>query len=333
MPLSYVVQRLGVFLLVIWMAASVNFFIPRLAPVNPVRERLLQALATGGVQLAAIEDVVKSYEARFGLDQPLWKQYFRYLWDLARFDLGVSITRFPTRVGDMILATLPWTIVLITVSTIIAFALGTILGALLAWQRSPKLVHFLTPPLLTLSAIPYYLLGLILIYLLAFTFRFFPLGGGYGFGLVPSWNLVFILDAARHSILPALSIVLSQAGFWALAMRGMMVTVQGDDYMTFAEAKGLNPRRIFLWYGMRNALLPQVTGLALALGHVVSGSVLVEVVFGYPGVGNLLYQAIRTFDYFIIYGIVFMVIVAIGLATLLLDLLYPILDPRITYRR
>ena len=141
----------------------------------------------------------------------------------------------------------------------------------------------------------------------------------------------FLGDALRHAILPALSIVLADMGGWALGMRGMMVTVQGEDFMTLAEAKGLNPGRIFLRYGVRNAILPQFTSLALSMGRVVSGAILVEIVFAYPGVGNLLYQAIRSFDYFVIYGVAFMLIVAIGLATLILDLMLPVLDPRIAY--
>jgi peptide/nickel transport system permease protein len=195
----------------------------------------------------------------------------------------------------------------------------------------PRAIKVFAPPLLTLSSIPYYLLGLILIYLFAFTIRAFPLGGGYSVGLTPSWNPSFLGDAARHAILPALSIMLAELGFWALAMRGMMVTIQGEDYMTLAEAKGLRSQRVFYKYGVRNAMLPQMTALALSMGRVVSGALLVEVVFAYPGVGNLLYQAVRTFDYFVIYGVVFIVIVAIGLATLVLDLMLPVLDPRINY--
>ena len=332
MHARYMVRRFGVFLLIIWVAASVNFFVPRLSPANPVREQMLQALAQGGAQVSSMEEVVKSYEARFGLDQPLWIQYVRYLGDLARFDFGYSITRFPSRVTDMILIALPWSIALVTVSTLLAFVLGSLLGALMAWPRSPRWLQGLVGPLLTLSSIPYYLLALILIYFLAFSTRLLPLGGGYSIGSVPSLTPAFILDMLRHSILPAFSIVLASLGFWALSMRGMMVTVQGEDYVTLAEAKGLKNWRIFLRYALRNAILPQTTGLALSLGHVVSGAVLVEVVFGYPGVGSLLYQSIRSFDYFVIYGVVFMVIVSIGLTTLILDLLLPRLDPRITYQ-
>ena len=332
MPLSYLLKRLGVFLIVIWAAATLNFLIPRLAPVNPIRERLLQAVSFGGAGSTDMEKVVESYEAEFGLDQPLWKQYLRYMGDILRLDFGVSIANFPAKVSDIILRALPWTIGLLTLSTLIAFALGTLLGALIAWPKSSGALQFLVGPLLTLSAVPYYLLGLILVYFLAFTFKLFPLSGGYNLGTIPQFNLPFLLDAGYHSILPALSIVLASLGTWALGMRGMMISGLGEDYVTFAEAKGLPERIIFLKYAVRNALLPQTTALALSMGFVVSGAVLVEVVFGYPGVGTVLYRAIQTFDYFLIYGIVIMLILAIGLVTLILDLIYPLLDPRIAYQ-
>jgi len=333
MPLSYLVGRLGAFVLIVWAAATINFAVPRLSSADPIREQMLQSVAMGGSSSQPMEEVIKSYEARFGLDQPLWKQYVRYLSDMATFNFGYSITRFPTSVSAMILDALPWTLILVTVSTLIAFALGSLFGALLAWPRAPRFIHGLAPPLLTLSAVPYYLLGLTLVYFFAFRWRAFPLGGGYDVGTAPNWSLDFVDQAVRHSILPAFSIVLASTGFWALSMRAMMVTVQGEDYVTLAEAKGLKPRRIFLRYAVRNAMLPQITALALTLGQVASGVVLVEVVFSYPGVGNLLFQSIRTFDYTVIYGLTFLVIVSIGVATLLLDLLLPKLDPRISYQR
>ena len=187
--------------------------------------------------------------------------------------------------------------------------------------------------MLTLSAIPYYLLGLVLLYFFAFQTQWLPIFGGYSPGVIPKLTLPFVLDIVRHSILPALSIVLAAIGFWALGMRAMMVTVQGEDSMLFAEAKGLKDRTLFLRYALRNALLPQATSLALALGQILSGAVLVEVVFAYPGIGSVLYHAIRDFDYFLIQGIVFTIIVSIGLATLILDIIYPLVDPRITYAK
>jgi peptide/nickel transport system permease protein len=289
--------------------------------------------ATGGVNAADIEVMAKAYEAKFGLDQPLWRQYLRYLGDMARFDLGYSLAMFPARVSDLIAQSLPWTIALLGVSSIIAFLFGTVVGGLLAWPGAPRSLHYLLPPLFTFSAVPYYLLGLVLIYLFAFKLRIFPLGGGSAYGKLPTFSFSYLLDLAYHSILPALSIVLSAIGFWALSMRGMMITVEGEDYVTLAEAKGLPRSRIFLWYAMRNALLPQTTALALSLGTILSGSLLVEVIFRYPGIGTLLFRAITGFDYFTIYGVVFFVIITIALVTLTLDLIYPLLDPRIRYRR
>jgi peptide/nickel transport system permease protein len=331
--LGYILRRLGVLVLVVWVAATLSFLMPRLAPVNPIRERLLQAVSYGGAAKTDMEKVVAYYESRFGLDQPLWKQYLRYMYDVVRLDFGVSITSFPAKTTEIILKSLPWTLVFLTTATLIAFVMGTLLGALLGWPKVPRVFQFLVAPLLTLSSIPYYLLGLILVFVLAFTFHAFPLRGGYTLGMAPSLSLSFLTDAAYHSILPALSIVLSSVGFWALGMRAMMITTLGEDYITLAEAKGLGDRRIFLRYALRNALLPQTTSLALSMGNVVSGAVLVEVVFGYPGVGTVLYRAIQTFDYFLIYGVVLMIIISIGLVTFVVDVFYPLLDPRISYHR
>jgi peptide/nickel transport system permease protein len=334
MSLVLLVRRLGLFLVVVWAAATFNFIVPRLAPGrDPVQQRLGQMAAQGGYQQEGIKEMVAAYQQRFGLDQPLWRQYVRYLSDIARFNFGTSIALFPTRVTDLIFHALPWTIGLLLMSTLLAFGVGTLLGALLGWPRSPNTLQYLVAPLLTLSAVPYYLLGLLLVYLFGVTFKVFPISGGYSTGAVPNFSLPFIWDIVRHSILPALSIVLAGIGFWALGMRAMMVMVQGEGYMLLAEAHGVKPRTIFFQYGLRNAILPQFTALALSLGYIVSGSILVEVIFTYPGIGSVLFRAISSADFFVIYGVVFIIIVAIGLATLIIDLLYPVLDPRITYER
>ena len=179
------------------------------------------------------------------------------------------------------------------------------------------------------SAIPFYLIGLTLIYVFAVVLQWLPLGGGMGIRTMPALSFSFVLEILTHSILPACSILVASIGVWALSMRGMMVTVQGEDYMVFAEALGLSNRRRFLQFGLRNAILPQITLLALSLGHMLSGSILVEIVFGYPGVGQQLFRAIQTLDYFVIYGIVLVLICAIAVAMLIVDLIYPLLDPRI----
>jgi peptide/nickel transport system permease protein len=329
---SYLAGRLVQFVVILWGAATLNFFIPRMAPGDPIRTRLLMMSRTGSISQQSIEEMVKAYDKQFGLDQPVYVQYFRYLWDAAHLEFGYSLTQYPAKALALISAALPWTIGLLLVATLFAFTLGTMLGALMAWPKAPRAFNYLIAPLLTLSSVPYYLLGLVLVYLFSIEQRLFPLSGGYTIGTFPNLSVAFLVDVAHHAILPALSIVLAAVGFWALGMRGMMVTTEGEDYMVMAEAKGLPDRWIFFRYALRNAILPQFTSLAIALGTVVSGSVLVEVVFGLPGIGTLLYKSITGSDFFVIYGIVFIIIFAIALATLIIDLVYPLLDPRISYR-
>lgn len=333
MRLNYVLRRVGFFLIIVWLAASVNFFLPRLTGQDPIREKLMREAMLGGAAQAGMEQIIKTYEVKFGLDRPLYAQYFNYLGDVARFDFNYSIAHYPNRVIDMLTGALPWTLGLLSVSFLLSFSIGTFLGALFGWPRAPGYIKWLFGPLLSLSAIPYFLLGLVLLYFLSFAFKLLPSGGGFERGTLPAPTLHFALDVAYHAILPALSILLAQLGGWALGMRAMMVTTQGEDYMVFADAKGLSERTLFFRYALRNAILPQVTGLALVLGQLISGAVLVEVIFQYPGVGSLLWRAIRETDYFVVQGVVFFSIVTIGLATLLLDLVYPLLDPRISYEK
>jgi peptide/nickel transport system permease protein len=333
MQAAYIARRFGVLLLIVWLAASLNFFLPKLSGQDPVRTKLLQSAQLGGYVHQGIEEMAREYDKRFGLDQPLWRQYLTYLSDTTRLEFNYSIANYPRTVRQLIAEALPWTIGLLGTTTLLSFGIGTLLGALLAWPGAPRWMRYLMPPLWALHAIPFFLLGLILMYLLAFQVQLLPIFGGYTAGVIPSLSIGFVLDVIAHALLPAMSIVLVATGGWALAMRGMMVTTMGEDYVTFADAKGLKSSTIFLRYCVRNAILPQTTALALALGQILSGAVLVEVIFGYPGIGALLFQAIRENDFFLIQGIVFTVIVALGLATFVLDVVYPWLDPRISYRR
>ncbi len=333
MPIDYVLKRVGFFFLIVWLAATLNFFIPRLSGQNPVRERLIEQAVLGGYVHTGMKEMVEEYEQKFGLDQPLYVQYIRYMTDIFRGEFNYSIANYPRTVGEMMAEALPWTIGLLSVTTLLSFTLGTLLGAVMAWPRAPKFLNYVLPPLLALHALPYYLFGLVLMYVLAFKLQLLPIFGGYTPGVIPSNTLSFWLDVAQHAILPALSILLVNIGGWALTMRAMVVTIQGEDFITFADAKGLRDRTIFVRYAIRNTLLPQATALALSLGQIMAGAILVEVVFAYPGIGGVLFNAIRQADWFLIQGTVFALIVTIGLATLILDLVYPLLDPRITYRR
>jgi peptide/nickel transport system permease protein len=214
---------------------------------------------------------------------------------------------------------------------LITFVLGVTVGALLAWKGTPRLVRVLIPLTMIWGVLPYYLLALLLLYALAFTTGLFPMSGAYDSGLAREFTWAFARNVVHHAVLPALSIILSSLGLWALTMRGLMVNTIGEDYMLLAEAKGLPRRRILWWYAVRNAIPPQVTHLAIALGHVVSGAILVEIIFAYPGIGYQLYMSITNSDYTVIQGITLLLAVTVGLAVLIIDLIYPRLDPRVTY--
>lgn len=334
MKADYVIKRVLLFVAVVWLAATINFFIPRIGGRDPVLEKLIsEAALNQGFLQTGYQQMAEEYQKKFGLDQPLIFQYFTFLRDTASLKLGSSISQFPVTVNELLVNAMPWTIGMLGTATVMAFGVGSFLGAYISWRGAPNFVKAFVPALFTISAIPYYLLGLVLLYIFAFTLSWFPIFGGYDAGTFPEWSVSFIANILKHSFLPALSIVLAGIGFWALGMRAMMVTMQGEDYMVQADALGLKDRRIFWKYAVRNAILPQSTAFALSLGHVVSGAVLVEVIFGYPGIGSLLFLAIREFDYFVISGIVLIVIVAIALAMMIIDLVYPLIDPRITYAK
>jgi peptide/nickel transport system permease protein len=333
MTLDYFLKSLFQFLVIAFLAATINFFFPRMSGQDPIRQKLFQ-LQTQGVNVSSEEvaGLVETYNKKFGLDQPLWRQYLNYLGDMARFDFGYSISDYPATVLSMLRRSIPWTVGLLLTATLISFAIGTLVGALLAWGKAPLWVRTIFPAFFTFSAIPFYLMGILLLYVFAFQIPIFPLFGGFSTERIPEVSFSFALNILYHSILPALAIVLAQIGFWAMGMRSMMVTIQGEDYMLQAEAKGLKGPRVFYRYAMRNAILPQITGLALSLGTIISGAILVEVVFSYPGVGSVLLKAVRGFDWFVIQGIVFLVILSVAFTMLIIDLIYPLLDPRISYR-
>lgn len=333
MRLGYIVRRFFFLIFVIWTAATVLFFIPRLSRVNPIRERFAALARSTGYAPKDLETIIANYELKFGFNKPLVEQYIDYMVSVLRGDLGVSIMAFPKPVTELIGEALPWTAGLLSVTTLLTFLIGTAIGALAGWPRSPRWVKGMVTPLMVLAAIPAYTLGLLLVYFIGFRLKLLPMGGAYTPGTIRAFTLPFILDVVNHAILPALSLILASVGFWALSMRGMGVTIQGEDYVNFAEHKGLKQRRIFYWYYVRNAILPQVTSLALALGGVVSAGILVEGLYGFPGIGSTLNAAIAANDYFVIYGIGFITIFAVGISMFAVDLLYPLLDPRIRYDR
>lgn len=326
----YLSERVVIFVATVVISLTIVFFVPRLVPGNPLGSVMLSMASVGG-SLGGTA-LVEEYTRRFGLDDSLWVQYLSYLRELARGNLGYSISSFPTTVVDLLARALPWTIGLLTVTTLISWVLGSIVGAVVGWRGArSRFLQALVPVALLLYSIPYYILAIILIFLLAFFLPIFPLSGAYSLGARPELSLAFAADIVRHATLPALSIVLVSLGWWFLSMRSLIISVKGEDYILWAEAKGLPHRQIFWNYAFRNALLPQATGLALSLGHIVGGAIITEAIFAYPGLGWTLYNAITSLDFPVIQGGVLLLIFSVAAANFAIDLAYPFIDPRIRY--
>jgi peptide/nickel transport system permease protein len=322
--MSYVVRRLEFFVITVWAALTINFILPRVMPGNPGEAMLVRF--HGRVSPQAI----KTIEVAFGVhtDQNLVQQYLQYLADTLRGDFGISLTYFPSSVGDVIKQGLPWTVGLVGMATIVAFLLGTLLGMLSAWRRGGFLDAILPPVFIVISAFPYFWLGLLVILLFAITLGWFPLG--FAYDLTSSINLSwsFAGDVVWHGFLPALTIVITSIGGWILTMRNTMITTLAEDYVKMARAKGLSPVRIMLMYAGRNAILPNLTGFAMSLGFVISGAILVEIVFNYPGLGFLLLQAVNSEDFALMQALFLLITLAVLLAVLAADFLTAWLDPR-----
>ena len=329
MNFKLIAKRLAFLLLVIWAASTIVFFVPRLSPRNAIRERFAELARSGGFSPADIETLVANMNTQFGLDKPLLEQYWTYLGNIIRMDFGYSLNRYPSTVTDIISQALPWTFFLLLVTTVLSFVIGNLLGAVSAWPKAPRWLRNIATPFVLLTGVPPVIMGILLLFFIGFRLKLLPLGGSYSIGTVPNWSWTFAFDILRHQLLPALALILGSVGGWVLSMRGMGITIQGEDYVNFAEHKGLTGGRIFRDYYLRNTLLPQVTGLALALGTVVTSAIIVEGLFGLPGLGTVLNNAIRANDFPVIYGIVLFITIAIAVLMAVLEFVYPLLDPRV----
>lgn len=329
MNVKIILKRLLFLILVIWAASTIVFFVPRLSPRSAIRERFGELARTGGFSPGDMEKLIASMEKQFGLDKPLLDQYFQYLNNVIHLDFGYSLSKYPSTVTQLIAQALPWSIGLLLVTTILSFAIGTVLGAIAAWPRAPGWLRSTATPFILLTGVPPVIMGILLVFFIGFRLKWLPLGGAYSVGIVPTFSWAFFFDLMRHQILPGLALILGSVGGWVLSMRGMGVTIQGEDYVNFAEHKGLTGRRIFRDYYLRNAMLPQVTALALALGTVVTSAIIVEGLFGLPGIGTLLNLAIRANDFPVIYGVVLFITIAVATLMTVLEFIYPLLDPRI----
>jgi peptide/nickel transport system permease protein len=317
-----IVRRLLFYIVTAILAVTVTFFIPRLMPGNPVEAVL--AHLQGNVTPATI----RSLELQYGLDSPqgLWGQYTTFWAHLVHGNLGISTSYYPSTVTSVIRSAIPWTIGLVGLATVISFVLGTVLGVLVAWRRGTWLDSLL-PVTTFFQAAPYFFVAFIALDVFATRLGWFPTGRAYGQLDFPGWNAAYVGDVLDHAILPAATIVLCSAAGWIVGMRNVMVTTMDEDYVLVAQAKGLPKRRV-IWYAARNAILPSVSGFSLAIGFVVSGALLTEIVFSYPGLGWIMLQAVAGRDYPLLQGIFLIITFAVLLANLAADSVYVFLDPR-----
>jgi peptide/nickel transport system permease protein len=323
--MSFILRRLAFYLVAAWVAITANFFIPRAMPGNPVQSVLSRYPTLTPDAYKALEQMLGGALARGSL----WSQYVTYLKHVFTFNFGPDVAQFPTPVATMLAQSIPWTLMLVGVATVIAFLLGTALGILAGWRHGGWLDRVL-PGLMFFQAVPYFFLALILVDALAIKLHWFPTGQGYdGATTQPGWHWTFIGSALQHSVLPAFTIVLTSIAGWMLQMRNVMITTIGEDYVIAAQAKGLSSGRVIYTYAARNALLPQLQGFGLALGFVVSGALVMEIVFAYPGIGLLLLNAVSSDDFPLMQAIFLVITFTVLAANLIVDMIIVFFDPRV----
>ena len=332
-PLArYLVRRFVSYIVSIWGAFTVAFFFFRLIPGDPIEALVMSMEQQYSYSIKGADEMIEEYKAVFGLQGNLLEQYIRYVKNVVfKLDLGPSLVAFPTHAQDLIARALPWTLGLLSLSVVISWGLGLIIGALLGWKRDTRLGSWLTNLALCFSQIPYYFAALLLVFLLAYVWKLFPPRGAYSALLKPGFDFEFVKSLVRHGFLPSLSLVLVTMFGWLISTRSLMISILDEDYLIFAQAKGLKEGRILAWYGLRNILLPQVTGLGMALGFILNGSYLVEWIFTYPGIGTLFVNAIGVLDYNTVQGVILLSIFSVLTANLVIDVVLPLLDPRVQY--
>lgn len=319
-----ILRKLAFYLVTAIAAVTIDFLIPHAMPGNPVAAVLTRM--QGNVTPATI----RGLELAYGINshQSLLSQYLTFWGHLLHGNLGISTSNYPSTVNAIISGAIPWTLGLVGIATVISFVLGTLIGVLVAWRRGTWLDHLL-PATTFFQAAPYFFIAFLALQLFSTSLGWFPSVGAYAQGTdFPGWNATYIGDVLQHAVLPALTIVLCSAAGWIVGMRNVMLTTMDEDYVLIAQAKGLSRQRV-VWYAARNAILPSVSNFSLAIGFVVSGALLTEIVFSYPGLGWILLQAVGSRDYPLLQGIFLIITIAVLAANLLADFVYIFLDPRI----
>ena len=325
----YVLRRFGQFILVVFIGINLAFFVTHATPIDPVENAIATISMSGHSDPEAIELTRQALKQLYGLEGGLGQQYLDFWKRVAVGDFGPSLSAFPTPVSSLIGRAIPWTLGLLSVSTLIAWGAGNLLGGLAGYYRKNVPLKIVGAVAAGFQPIPNYIMAFVLLVVFGFVWPILPITGAYQMNLQPQWTQRFVLSVVEHSILPVLSLVLVGIGAWFIGMRSLVSNIVTEDYVTYAELGGVDRHRILTRYVMRNALVPQVTGLALSLGLIFNGAVITEVVFGYPGIGNLLVQGVYAGDYSLVIGIASVSIVAVAFAAFVIDLVYPLLDPRV----
>jgi peptide/nickel transport system permease protein len=326
---KYLAQRLLQFLLVVFIGINLTYVITHATPIDPVEQSIAAVTSFGNTSPEAINMMRQSLRELYGLTGGPIEQYVNFWRRIAVADFGPSLSAFPTPVSTLIARALPWTIGLLATATLLTWVLGNLLGGLAGYYQNSRALKFLAVVAMGLHPVPYYIVAFTLLVMFGYLWPLLPIAGGYGMNIQQGFNLTFILSVLKHSILPALSLMLVGLGGWFLGMRSLVSNIVSEDYVVYAELAGVQRKRILGSYVMRNALLPQVTGLALSLGAIFNGAIITEQVFGYPGVGSLLVSAVYAGDYGLVLGVTTISILGVATAVLIIDLVYPLFDPRV----
>ncbi|MDM7320556.1 MAG: ABC transporter permease [Fervidobacterium pennivorans] len=330
---NYLIPRLITYFLVIFVGITMVFFIPRFLPTDPVQQ-FIARFTTQGVYMdpKSVENMISTLKQLYGLEGSLWEQYRDFLVRFSKLDFGPSYYQFPTPVKTLIAQSLPWTVGLLLSTTLLSWVIGSILGGFAGYYPDKKWVKIVDLIAMVIRPMPYYILALSLLILFGFIFPIFPVRGGFSIGGKIRFDLYSIVTILKHAFLPALSLLLIGTFVWFQGMKLIVQTVKSEDYVRYAKYAGVPEKKIVYQYVIRNAMLPQITGLALSLGQIFSGALITEMTFSYPGMGTLLYNAVFTGDYNLLMGITSISIIVITTSVFLIDLLYPLLDPRVKYK-
>jgi len=327
--LIYVAKRFGQFVFVVVTGVTLAFLIAHFSPVDPVEQTVSLVTNFGATDPRSVEILRQSLRELYGTDGSLIDQYVLFWGRVLRGDFGPSLSAFPTPVMTIISRALPWTIGLLTLATVIAWVIGNALGAVAGYYRGSRAMKVVGLFVMALQPIPTYIMGLTLLIVFGFLWPILPISGGAQLNLEPGMTWNYVTSVIQYGTLPALTLVLVGIGGWFISMRSLVSNIVTDDHVVYAELGGVPSRTIFSQYVARNAMLPQITGLALSLGNVFGGAVIVEFIFNYPGIGKLMVAGIYAGDYSLVLGVTTFSVIAVAVAVFLIDITYPLIDPRV----